>query len=182
MTWKLSPENWKNQLQGSQRQQNSLCYWSFKSQEKPCSQPATILPGQKTPVRPAAPVTWAKKEKSPEEHEKDRVGKYTPYFKDNTILPIPELVVEAEPKTLSFIVTDLRTRRLAGLKKETFGELFRTAGIPGQYYSQQSFATWDVLLPSEELAVKLAGSNVSTTGIPKKMQNKSHCVQHPNST
>ena len=29
-------------------------------------------------------------------------------------------------------------------------------------YCQRSFATWDVMLPSEELAVKLTGSNVST--------------------
>ena len=45
------------------------------------------------------------------------VGKYAPYFKDSTILPILELVVEVKPKTLSYIVMDLRTRRLAGLKK-----------------------------------------------------------------
>ena len=32
-------------------------------------------------------------------------------------MPIPELVAEVEPKTLSFIVTDLRKRRLAGCKK-----------------------------------------------------------------
>ena len=90
------------------------------------------------------------------------MGKYASYFKDNTILPILELVAETEPKTLSFIVTDLRTWRLAGLKKETFGGLLNTAGILGQYYYQQSFATWDILLPSEELAIKLVGSNVST--------------------
>ena len=58
------------------------------------------------------PASWAIKKKSQEEHEKDRVGKYAPYFKESTILPIPELVTEVEPKTLSFIVTDLRTLRL----------------------------------------------------------------------
>ena len=39
------------------------------------------------------------------------------YFKGNRILPIPELVEAVQPKTLSLIVTDIKTRRLAGLKK-----------------------------------------------------------------
>ena len=34
--------------------------------------------------------------------------------------------------------------------------------LPATTTATYSFATWDVLLPSEELAVKLAGSNVST--------------------
>ena len=29
-----------------------------------------------------------------QDHEKDRVDKYAPYFKDNIILPIPELVTD----------------------------------------------------------------------------------------
>ena len=44
------------------------------------------------------------------------MDKYAPYFQGNTILTIPDLVATVEPKTLSFIVTDIRTRRLAGLK------------------------------------------------------------------
>ena len=60
------------------------------------------------------------------------------------------------------MVTDLRTRRLAGLKKEWFEELLKTAGIPGKYFYRRSFATWDVLLTSEEIAKKLAISNITT--------------------
>ena len=75
-----------------------------------------------------------------------------PYFQGNTILPILDLVAAVEPKTLSLIVTKLRTRRLAGLKKESFRELLRTAGILYQYFCWQSYTTWDVLLPSEDLA------------------------------
>ena len=103
-----------------------------------------------------------KKKKSPKDYENDRVTKYSAYFKENEILPIPELVEAVEPKTLSFIVTDLRTRRLAGLKKEAFEELLKTAGIPGKYFYRRSFATWDVLLPTEEIAKKLARSNITT--------------------
>ena len=72
------------------------------------------------------------------------------------------MVEAVEPKTLSFVVTDLRTRRLAGIKKEILEEILKTAGIPARYFYQRSFATWDVLLAMEELAKKLAGSNITT--------------------
>ena len=68
-----------------------------------------------------------------------------------------------QPKTISLVATDLKTRRLAGIKKkETFEELLKAAGIPAKYYCRRSFATWDILLPSEELATKLAGDNVTS--------------------
>ena len=78
------------------------------------------------------------------------------------ILPILELVAEVKPKTLSYIITDLRTKRLAEIRRETFKELLKSTGIPCWYFCRQSFVTWDVLLPLEELAVDLTGSNVST--------------------
>ena len=83
----------------------------------------SIQPGQRIPNNnknnncPATPVSWTIKGKTAEEHERDRVGKYAPYFQCNTILPIPDLMAAVESKTLSLIVTDLRTRRLADLKK-----------------------------------------------------------------
>ena len=49
-----------------------------------------------------------------------------------------------------------------GLKKETFEELLRKANIPCQYFCRKSFATWDVLLPTEEQAAKLAANNITT--------------------
>ena len=67
-----------------------------------------------------------------------------------------------KPKTVSFVITDLKTRRLAGIKKETFEELLKGAGIPAKYYCRRSFATWDVLLPSQELAAKLAGESINS--------------------
>ena len=39
------------------------------------------------------------------------------YFQKDRILPIPELLQAVEPKTLSFVLTDTRTKKLAGLKK-----------------------------------------------------------------
>ena len=51
---------------------------------------------------------------------------------------------------------------LVGLSKDTFEELLRKAGIPCQYFCRKSFATWDVLLPSEEQAAKAAANDVIT--------------------
>ena len=62
------------------------------------------------------------------------VGKYAQYFVGNEILPIPEIVEALEPRILSLVVSDIKTRRLVGLKKEAFEELLKKAGIPCQYF------------------------------------------------
>ena len=69
-----------------------------------------------------------------------------------------ELVEAMEPKTLSFIISDLRTRQ----KKDTFKELLKTMDIQCRYFCRQSFAIWDVLLPSENLVKKLARDTITT--------------------
>ena len=94
--------------------------------------------------------------------DNDRVTKHAKYFKENEILPIPELVEAMEPKTMSFVVTDLRTRGFTGLKKESFEEVLKTAGILAMYFYRGRFATRDVLLPSEDIAKKLATNNITT--------------------
>ena len=126
------------------------------------SSASTIPPAQK---QKETAVSWSShcvNKKSPCDYARDRVEKYEKYFKDGEILPIPELVEAVEPKTLSFVVTDIKTKRLAGIKKETFEDLLKTANIPGKYFCRRSFATWDVLLPSEEVAKSLAGGNITT--------------------
>ena len=109
------------------------------------------------------PASWTAqiKKKSPIDFTKSR-EKYAKYFQGNRILPIPELIQEVQPKIVSFVVTDIKTRRLAGIKKETFEDLLKAAGISAKYYCRRSFATWDVLLPSEELVTKLARENISS--------------------
>ena len=125
---------------------------------------SSIPPGQITPTNV---VSWStqiqkQKKKKPKDYESDRINKYAKYFKENKILPIPELVQAVEPKTLSFVVTDIKTRRLASLNKEKFEEILKSAGIPGKYICRRSFATWDVLQSTEELAKKLATNNINT--------------------
>ena len=59
-------------------------------------------------------VYWSshcENKKSASDYERDRVEKYATYFKDGEILSIPELFQAVEPKTLSFVVTDLNTKR-----------------------------------------------------------------------
>ena len=94
--------------------------------------------------------------------KKDWVGKYANYFKGNEILPILELLQKLEPRIVSLVVTDLKTRRLDGLKKEGFEDLLRKASVPCQYFCRRSFATWDILLPSSDQAAKVASSNIIT--------------------
>ena len=105
---------------------------------------------------------WKVQQKGPDDYERNRVGKYAPYFQGNVILPIIELCEALNLQILSLVVMDIKTRRLTGLKKDTFKELLCTAGILGQYFCRGSFATWDVLQPMEEQAAKLAGSCIAT--------------------
>ena len=98
---------------------------SSKPEDLSLSSSASTIPPAQRP--PATPVSWwtqiKKNQKKSTDHENDRVQKYAKYFKDNEILPIPELVEAVEPRTLSFVVTDLKTRRLASLKKEVFEDI-----------------------------------------------------------
>ena len=115
-----------------------------------------IPPAQKSPK--ATP--WKSQPRGTADYEKDRVEKYAQYFKGNEILPIPELVQQLEPRILSLVISDIKTKKLVGVKKETFEELLRKAGIPCQYFCRKSFATWDVLLPTEEQAEKQQGQTL----------------------
>ena len=119
---------------------------------------------QDSPIQPAqkSPTAWKGQQRGPEEHEADRVGRFAKYFKGNEILPIPEIVDKIAPRVLSLVVSDLKTKRLVGLTKEVFDELIRKAGIPCQYFCRKSFATWDVLLPTEKQAAKAAESDITT--------------------
>ena len=134
--------------------------------------PSLPIPGDSTepetsqgsPIQPAqkSPTAWKGQQRGPEEHEADRVGRFAKYFKGNEILPIPEIADKIAPRVLSLVVSDLKTKRLVGLTKEVFEDLIRKAGIPCQYFSRKSFATWEVLLPTEKQAAKLAESDVIT--------------------
>ena len=145
--------------------QESLIGANWPSLPVPADSPRTIQDStQESPIQPAqkSPTPWKGQQRGPADYERDRVEKYAKYFKGNEILPIPELVEKLTPRLLSLVVSDLKTKRFVGLKKETFEELLRKAGIPCQYFCRKSFATWDVLLPTEDQAAKLAANNITT--------------------
>ena len=121
----------------------------------------TIPVGQKQFVTPES-ASWKIQQKEHEDYERDQVDKYAEYFKGNEILPNPEIAKSIEPRILSLVITDLKTRRVARLKKEAFEEPLRTAGIPCQYSCRQSFTTWDILLPTEEHVARTVATNITT--------------------
>ena len=145
--------------------QESLIGANWPSLPIPADSPKTTQETtQDSPIQPAqkSPTLWKGQQKGPADYERDRVEKYAKYFKGNEILPIPELVEKLTPRTLSLVVSDLKTKKLVGLKRETFEELVKKARIPCQYFCRKSFATWDVLFPTEDQAAKLAANNIST--------------------
>ena len=102
-------------------------------------------PGQmptEVSVPSSSTVPWKVKRSSPEEYEQRRVGKYTSYFQGNIILPIPEITA-----SLELVLVEIKSKRMAGLKRDSFMELLRIAGILALYFCRRILATWDVLLP-----------------------------------
>ena len=142
---------------------------SAETQETNNSQDSPIQLAQKSST------PWKGQQRGPDNFERDRVGKYAKYLKGNEILPIPEIVEKLTPRILSLVISDLKTKRLVGLNKETFEELLRKAGIPCQYFSRKSFATWDDLLPTEEQAAKVAANNIVTKHFRLQPEYKGTC-------
>ena len=141
-----------------------LSWLPRRKSNETASTSSLIPPGKKPkeniPSPSTTPASWKIQQKGPGDYERDRVGEYAQYFL--VILPIPEISKVLESRILYLVVTDLKTRRLTGLKKDTFEEPLLTAVIPCQYFCRRSFAIYDVLLPTKEHAAKIAGSNIMT--------------------
>ena len=110
------PENEALPKQSEETQVTSLIGSNWPSLSSESGSP--IPPGQKTKPENLSPSLWKIQQKNPEEYEKDRVGKYAKYFKGNEILPILELLQKLEPRIVSLVVTDLKSRRLVGLRRK----------------------------------------------------------------
>ena len=79
---------------------------SQETQNSQDSQDSQIQPAQKSST------PWKGQQRGPDDFEKDRVGKYAKYFKGNEILPNPEIGEKIEPRILSLVISDLKTKRL----------------------------------------------------------------------
>ena len=75
-----------------------------------------------------------------------------------TFMETPSCPSTLESRILLLVIVDIKSKRLVGLKIESFEKLLRTA----QYFCGRSFATWDVLPPSQNLAVKLSENCITT--------------------
>ena len=111
--------------------QESLIGANWTSLPVPAETQETIN-SHDSPIQPTqkSPTAWKSQQRGPADFERDRVGRYAKYFKGNEILPIPELVEKLTPRILSLVVSDLKTKKLVGLNKDTFEELLKKAGIP----------------------------------------------------
>ena len=161
------PEEWgrpRNQSQHVPSVNSIGSNWA--SLPTPSESSSPIQPGQKaispSPALTSPASTWKIQQRDPEDYERDREGKYADFFVGNEILLILEIVKKIEPWIVSLVVTDLKTRMLVGLKKENFEDLLQTSGIPCRYFCHRSFATWDVLMPTEEQAARVAANNIAT--------------------
>ena len=93
---------------------------------------------------------------SPQTHKDAWEKHFKQYVEGNVLQPIPEVWKKLEPRVLSLVATDRNTKRLTGAKREDVVELLLANGIPAKYICRRSFGTWDILLPTEEEAKKLA--------------------------
>ena len=88
-----------------------------------------------------------------EEHRRASGEKCLDYFQGNTVLPIPEISLALEKKILSYVFLNIKTRKFTGLKRDVLKEILWFTGILAKYFCRRSFATWDILLPSEEIVL-----------------------------
>ena len=161
----MKPSRSSRKNEGSRRpkiRQQRLIGSNWPSLPLPSESESLIQPRQRSKSPSPIKSPWKVQQRNPEDYERDRVGKYAEYFKGNEILPIPEIVQKLEPRILTLVVTDIKTRRLVGFKKEGFEDLLRKVGVLCQYICRRSFATWDVLRPSKEQAAKVASNNITT--------------------
>ena len=101
-------ENETLPTQSEETQSTSLIGSNWPS--LPSESGSPIPPGQKTHPENPSPLPWKIQQKKLKDYEKDRVGKYANYFKGNEILPIPGILQKLEPRIVSLVVTDLKSR------------------------------------------------------------------------
>ena len=86
----------------------SLIGSNWPSLPLPSESESSIQPGQRSKTPSPIKLPWKVQQRNPEDYERDRLGKYSEYFKGNEILPISEIVQRLEPRILSLVVTDIK--------------------------------------------------------------------------
>ena len=95
-----------------------------------------------------------RKPKSSENHKQDK-DNYLELFDGTTIPPFSEVSKALGKRILSFVFTNVKPERLIGLKRKAMAEVLRTNCILVRNFCLKNFATWNILLPTEDEAVRL---------------------------
>ena len=116
-----------------------------------------VTAATKDPATPTA-AAWrpTNERQNPEKHRKAREETFKDLINGNELLPRLDFCQKISPRVLSLVSTNSSTKRLIGLKREELIDVLIASNFPAKYVYQRSFATWDVLLPTEEEAVRRA--------------------------
>jgi len=119
-------------------------------------------PARKTAWRP--PQEDIFQEQDPELHRSNWTNKYKDLVEGNNIKSLPQATEDLEPRILSYITTEATSRKLIGLGREKILDILLGNNIPAKHINRRSYATWDVLLPSEAEAMRCSTRNIIYKG------------------
>lgn len=86
---------------------------------------------------------------------------YQNYIKGKKLLTIPE-TLNAIPRTISLLMTDVKTHKLVGVSREAIEEALKCLKDIYKMLTICSNAMWDILLATEEKAKQLTGNILMT--------------------
>lgn len=71
-------------------------------------------------------------------------------FKENEFLTIPEALEAVNTRLIALLTSDVKSRKLTGVSRETMVEVLKTLKIYPKVLARRTNALWDILLPTEQ--------------------------------
>ena len=100
-------------------------------------------------IPPTNPISWStqiqNQKRNPRTMKATESMSMQNIFKITKSCQFPELVQAVEPKTLLFVVTDIKTRRLADLKKRNIRRNLKERRHPREIHLQKRFCNLECL-------------------------------------
>lgn len=98
--------------------------------------------------------TWASatSQKKNAQHFAGMQEHFCDYISDNVLLTILSALEAVATKNISLLTTDVKTRNLVGVSRETIEDALTSLNIDASVLTKQSNAMLDILLASEEVA------------------------------
>lgn len=114
----------------------------------------------------ASPSAWNKNRLKKDVGYYDRMKEeYCEYIKRNELLTIWEALNVVSTRTISFLMVDVKTRKLIGVSRKAIEEALKYLKIAPKILTKWSNAMWDILLALEEEAKNLAGIILMTNSL-----------------